>query len=385
MTAAPSPPESPALAAAQRVQRSPFAIGFTLTLGALLAFALGTALVSLSTILISIVLALFVALGLDPAVRFFVHRGLRRPLAIALVFVIFAIVIVGVLLLIVPTVVRQTVQFVQGIPDAIREFSQSELYAQLQDRFGDAMQSATTQVQAFVVDPANLAAIGGGALQLGFNIVTAISGLVIVLVLSLYFLASLDQMKYWLTRLVAAYNRPGLLAITEQVTASIGGFLTGMFILAFANSLVVLVLYLLLGLPYPALVAVAAFFITLIPLIGPVLFWVIGSVMALFTSPVSALIFAVVYLVYMQVEAYVLTPRVMSRAVSIPGSLVVIGAMVGGTLLGLLGAFVAIPVTASLLLILKQVVIPRLDAKITPPGRSEVLEPPNADAGEPRG
>ena len=78
----------------------------------------------------------------------------------------------------------------------------------------------------------------------------------------------------------------------------------------------------------------------------------------------SALIFAAAYLAYMQVEAYVLTPRVMNRAISIPGSLVVIGALVGGTLLGLLGALVAVPVTASILLIVKQVIIPRQDSKL---------------------
>ena len=112
------------------------------------------------------------------------------------------------------------------------------------------------------------------------------------------------------------------------------------------------------------LLAVVAFLITLIPLVGSLLFWVIGTGIALFVNPVSAIIFAAIYLVYMQVEAYVLTPRVMNRAVSIPGSLVVIGALVGGTLLGLLGALVAVPVTASILIIIKKVWIPRQDARV---------------------
>src|SRR5699024_10125638 len=108
----------------------------------------------------------------------------------------------------------------------------------------------------------------------------------------------------------------------------------------------------------PPLMMAAAFLLTLIPLVGSVLFWAIGSILALFAGPHDALIFAAAYLVYMQVEAYVLTPRVMNRAVSIPGSLVVIGALVGGTLLGLLGALIAVPVTASILLIIKQIWIP---------------------------
>ena len=100
------------------------------------------------------------------------------------------------------------------------------------------------------------------------------------------------------------------------------------------------------------------------PLIGSVVYWIFATVLALFTNPTAALIFAIVYLIYMQLEAYVLTPRVMSKAVSVPGALVVIGALVGGTLMGLLGALVAIPITASILLIIKRIYVPRQDAKL---------------------
>jgi predicted PurR-regulated permease PerM len=185
-----------------------------------------------------------------------------------------------------------------------------------------------------------------------------------VLVLSLYFLASLPVMKSSFIRLTPARGRAKVASLTEQIADSIGGYLMGMVVLAFANAVIAFILHLALGLPFPALMAVVAFCITLIPLVGTVAYWVLATALALFTSPVSALIFGVVYLAYMQLEAYVLTPRVMNRTISVPGALVVIGALVGGTLLGLLGALIAIPVTASVLLIIKQVVIPRQDAKL---------------------
>jgi predicted PurR-regulated permease PerM len=135
--------------------------------------------------------------------------------------------------------------------------------------------------------------------------------------------------------------------------------------LAFINAIVVLILYTALALPFPLLLAVVAFLITLIPLVGSLMFWVIGTGIALFgDNIVFALVFAVIYLIYMQVESYFLTPRVMNRAISIPGSLVVIGALVGGTLLGLLGALVAVPVTASILIIIKKIWIPRQDSRV---------------------
>jgi predicted PurR-regulated permease PerM len=171
-------------------------------------------------------------------------------------------------------------------------------------------------------------------------------------------------MKVSLTRLAPARNRPKALDLTNQITDSIGGYLVGMVILAFCNSVVAFFLHLFIGLPYPLLMAVVAFLLTLIPLIGSVLYWIVASSIALFSSPQQALIFAILYLIYIQLEAYVLTPRVMNRAVSVPGALVVIGALVGGTLLGLLGALVAIPITASILLIIKQVAIPRQDLKV---------------------
>ena len=128
--------------------------------------------------------------------------------------------------------------------------------------------------------------------------------------------------------------------------------------------MVATLLHVVLQLPYPLLMGVLAFSITIIPLIGPVLYWIVATVIALFTSPISALIFAICYLIYIQIEAYVLTPKVMNRAIEIPGSLVVIGALIGGTLLGFIGALVAIPVTASILLIIKQVFFKKQDAKI---------------------
>ena len=164
--------------------------------------------------------------------------------------------------------------------------------------------------------------------------------------------------------MAAALDAATTTEITEQITASVGGYLGGMVILAFFNALVAFLLYLFLGLPFPALMAVVAFSVTLIPLVGSVLFWAVGTVVALIASPIGGLTFAIAYLVYMQIEAYVLTPKVMNKAISVPGSLVVIGALVGGTLMGLLGALVAIPVTASILLIIKKVYIPKQDAQV---------------------
>lgn len=343
---------------------NPFSVGLLLTLGGLVAALLGLAFWNLSTIVIYIVFALFVALGLDPVVRWFERHHVGRAWAIVIVYSAFAVVLAGVLLLVVPALVQQISAFVSDLPDLVTEFQASDFYGWLTSTFGAQVGDMVTQFKTFLSNPANLAAIGGGVLNFAVGVGTAISGLIIVVVLSLYFLAGLPTMKKAFMQFAPARNRPKATAMTNQITDSIGAYLMGMVVLAFCNSIVAFLLHLFLGLPFPALMGVLAFLITLIPLIGSVLYWITATVIALFTGWLPALIFAVIYLIYMQLEAYVLTPRVMNKAISVPGALVVIGAMVGGTLLGLLGALVAIPVTASILLIIKQVFIPRQDAKL---------------------
>lgn len=355
--------EPPTRSIWSRIDR-PFVLGFLLTLGGLAAFVLGLAISNLSTVLIYVALALFAALGLDPAVRFLERRGMSRGLATASVILGLLVIIAIVISSIIPTVVEQITSFVQDIPAAIDTFLASDFYARVENQFGDPVEMLVGEIQNFLSDPANIAAIGGGALQVGASIATGISGAIIVLVLTLYFVATLPAMKQALLRFAPARDRENVQAITDQITESVGSYVLGMVTLAFFNSLFVFTMFLILGLPFPLLLATVAFAITLIPLVGSVIFWVIGTGLALIANPLDALIFGIAYMVYMQVEAYWLTPKVMNKAVSIPGALVVIGALVGGTLLGLLGALVAVPVTASILIMIKQIWFPRQDARV---------------------
>lgn len=293
---------------------------------------------------------------------------MSRGLSISIVFASFALIFAGILALVIPVAVVQISQFAASVPGYIRGIQQSEWFLNLTNATGQSTlyTGLLEQVQAWLSNPANLLSIAGGALVVGTSLVTAISGMLIVLVLTLYFLASLEPMKEAMYRLAPAYSRPRFADMTEQVTESVGGYVSGMAILAACNALFAFILLSILGVPFAALFGVLALLITMIPMIGPVLFWLIATTFTLFTSWWLALVFAVIYFAYMQVEAYVMTPRVMNKAVDIPGSLVLIGAMVGGTLLGLLGALIAVPVTASLLMIVQQVFVPRQDARLAP-------------------
>lgn len=342
----------------------PFGFGFLLALGGLAAFLLAITLTNLSTVIIYVAFALFAALGLNPAVQFLERRGLKRVWAVLVVILSLIALLAFALWMIVPVLVEQITEFVKAVPTMTADFVKSDLYISLEAQFGDQFQSLYSDVIAFITDPGNVVSIGGGALQVGTSIANGISGIVVVLVLTLYFVAGLPGIKTAMLRLAPARDRDRARDITDQITDSVGGYVQGMVMLAFFNAMFTLLMFFILQLPFPPLMATVAFLITLIPLVGPVLFWIIGTTIAMFSDVTAALIFAAVYLVYMQFEAYVLTPRIMNKAVSVPGSLVVIGALAGGTLLGLLGALVAVPVTASILIIIKQVWIPRQDSRV---------------------
>ncbi|GAA2978116.1 putative PurR-regulated permease PerM [Microbacterium terrae] len=354
------PPRSRILAALDR----PLVSAFAATLGVLGAVVIGSAIGSISSILVWIILGLFLAIALDPIVRLLERKGLRRGAGIAVVFGAFVLLVVVFLVFMLPPVVNQVGEFVAAIPDALADVGETEWFAGLSPDLQAAVAAAVDQIESAVRDPATLAAVGGGILVFGAGVAAAISASLVVVALTLYFLASFEAMKEAFYRLAPARTRPRLADMTERITTAVGSSLIGSITLSALNAGTVLVLHLLIGLPFAALMAVIAFVVTLIPLFGSVIFLVFGTAVALFSGPDKALLFLIAYLVYIQVESYIISPRVMNRAIAIPAALVLIGAMIGGALMGVLGVLVALPVTASILLILREIVVPKQDRKI---------------------
>jgi predicted PurR-regulated permease PerM len=339
----------------------PFTVGLVGTLGVLAAIVLGLIVTSLATVLTYVGLALFIALGLDPIVRRLQARRVSRPVGVVIVFVLILILVVVGLIFLVPPLVRQFISLVQFAPHALQDIADQQWYIALNKSLGETidLDAIANWLRSAAADPKVWAAITGGLLKFGAGVIGGTVGAVTVLILSIFFLASLPVMKQGLYSLIAKRSRRGFVELSEQIIVSIGGYVSGMVILAAINAVLGLIAMLIFGVPFAAILAVLIFFITLIPLIGSVLATILVTIVALFNSPGTAIAIAIYYLIYMQVEAYILTPRIMNKTVAVPGSLVVIGALAGGTLLGIIGALVAIPVTAAVLLIIKKVVIPR--------------------------
>ncbi|WP_353810150.1 AI-2E family transporter [Agromyces sp. SYSU T00194] len=344
-----------------------FRLGLIGTLGVGLGLLIIFSIVSLSTIITYVGAALFLALGLDPVVTWLERRGFPRWAAILTVMAAVVALVTGLVLAVVPIIVNEVGQLIDQIPGIVRRLESGELVDSIAQqlpwlRVDDIFQAVSDAAIDLVNDPESVAELAGGVLAVAITIGAGIFGGVIVLILTLYFTASLNAMKRATYQLVPASRRARFADLTEQITQSVGRFVVGQVTLASINGVASFIFLSIIQAPFPAVLAFMAFVLSLIPLVGTLTGSVIIVLVCLIPgigSPLTALVAAIYYVVYMQVEAYVLSPNIMNRAVQVPGALVVVAALAGGSLLGVLGALIAIPVAASILLIIKQVVIPR--------------------------
>jgi len=342
---------------------NPFRVAFVATLGVGLGIVLISSIGNLQTILLYVGTALFLALGLDPIISWLERRKLPRWAAVLITILALLAVFAGVILLVVPIIAQQIGQLVTAITRIIERNSwETDVKDWLHGLFPNLDVEA---VFAYVGDwlaQLDFAAIGENIIVIGATIVTGLAGAFIVLILTIYFTAALPNLKSAVYQLVPASKRPRFIDLSEQITDSVGFYVIGQLTLGAINGVLSAIFLSIIGAPFPAVLAVIAFLMSIIPLVGTLT----GSAIIVLTclipglgSPTTALIAAIYYLIYMQVEAYVLAPRIMNRAVSVPGAVVVIAALAGGSLLGILGALVAIPIAASILIIYRQVIIPR--------------------------
>ncbi len=356
--------ESAGVRSSGRLRRGPFFMGFLFALGALIAFQLGLAALRLSQVWVLILVSMFLALGLNPLVEWLCHRGLRRGGAITVVFLgvlgLFAL-FVGVL---VPPLIEQGTEFATNAPAFIDQLSRNELVQRLDEEFGILDQlrklaSADLAEQVF-----------GGLLGVGRAVLSALFSALTVLVLTLYFLGSLPTIKSAAYKLVPASRRARVRHIGDQVVSTVGGFVAGQSTVAATAGVTTYVFLFvlskvieapLLGQYALALALVVALF-DLVPLVGAIIGAVVVSVVGLADSLTAALICAAFYALYQQIENYVLAPRIMRRSLNLDPMVTIISALIGGTLLGVVGALVAIPMGAAAVIIYREVIVPRQEA-----------------------
>jgi predicted PurR-regulated permease PerM len=338
----------------------PYYFGFIATLGALTAIVLMRALASVSQIFILILIALFLATGLNPAVETLRRRNMSRATAVTIIFTSVIAFVIFFALVVVPPVISQGTQLINKAPTLLAELTNNATINKLNDQYGiiDTLQAKLKSVTS---DGTLLISAFGGVIGVGKSVLSGFFTFLTILVLTLYFITSLPQAVDLGLSLVPASRRERVGHLTNAIIARVGSFVGSQIVIAAMASVFVFTLSIVLGLPSPIAIGMIVFVCGLIPLIGHFLGSGIVTIIALTQSIAIGVIALVAYVVYVQVENYVVTPRIMKRTLAVPGAVTIISALIGSSLLGLVGGLLAVPVAASIILILDEVVIPRAD------------------------
>jgi len=339
-------------------RRAPFYLGFFGGLGALTAWWLGTTLLAIGSTLLLIVVSLFLAAGLHPAVLFLERHGLRRGFAVLAVTVVFLSGVTLFVFAIVPVIADQVSALTDRAPGWFDQLQSNERIRDLEAEY-----QVLERAKEYVASGDFISGLFGGVLGLGLALLGALFNAFIILVLTLYFLASIETTKAAVYRLAPASRRDRVSRLGDRVLAGIGGYVSGAFLVALVAGLSSLVFLFAVGLgEYAVALATVVALLGVIPMIGATLGAVVVVAIGFATDVRTGIICIVFYVIYQQVENYLIYPRVMSRSVDLPGAVIVISALVGAAVLGVVGALLAIPTAAGILMLLREVYVRRQDA-----------------------
>jgi predicted PurR-regulated permease PerM len=340
-------------------RRSPFRIGFAAALGAGMVYLLYSAIVSAQATLILIAVSAFLAIGLNPTVSRLERMGLRRGVSVGLVFLGFVAFLTVVGYAIVPPVVTQITHFVQAIPQYVTDLQNNRSIRNLDEKyhFIDKVQQYATEQAAKLGQSAatNVIGVAQALAGLFFNTLT-------VLILTLYFLSSFNNIKETAYRMVPRTRRARANLLGDEILSRVGGYVAGAFAIALIAGTTSLIFLSIVRVPYPLALALIVTITDVIPLVGATIGAVLITAVAFFVSIPVGIATLIYFLIYQQVENYVIYPRVMKRSVDVNPAAAIVAVLLGGALLGIVGALLAVPVTAALQLIFREIIIPRQDS-----------------------
>jgi len=323
------------------------------TAGALAVLAVVWGLYTIRTILILVLIALFVAVSLDPAVRWMVRKGLRRSWAVTIVI----LALVGLFSLfvwsIVPPVAEQGGTLLSNLPNYVQTVSdKSRAIKELTDRYNltDRLTSLAGELPG---------RIAGGALGFLQKLFGTIASALTVLVLAIYFMADMPRLQRGVVRLFPPRRRARAAEVVAVIVDKVGGYMIGNIVISIFAGVSSYICLRAVGVPYAMPLAVTVAIADLIPMIGATLGAVIGVGISLLTVGLwpKSIIVLLFFIAYQQFENYVIAPRVLRNAVDLSAVAVLVVALIGGALLGLVGALMAIPIAAAVKVVMTPMVV----------------------------
>jgi len=336
-------------------RRSPFFIGMTAAAGVAVTVGVIELLIKAGSILILVGMALFIAAGLDPIVSWLTRHRVPRWLGVVITLLGLIGILALFLALAIPRVTAEATALVNQLPTYAKELQNhnSEL-GKLNAKYGIESKLST-------LISSHGSSLVGGVLSVGEVVVSAVSSFLLVFVLTVYFLGGLPRIKLFAYRLVPASRRPRTILLTDEIFSRVGGYVLGNVLTSLIIGVGTAAWMLALGIPYPFLLAMFVALVDLIPVIGSYIGGAAVVLTALTVSLTVAIATLVFMLLYKLAEDYFIVPRVMGRTVQVPATVTLVAVLIGGALLGIIGALVAIPVAAAARLLLQEIAFRRLD------------------------
>lgn len=311
--------------------------------------------VTLRSILLELLIAVILATGLKPLVDRLEKRGVKRALAVLLMYVALIAVIALFASSVVPLLARETENFIANAP-TYGERATAQLRS-LQAQF-PFLPPLDTQVQQQISNlGSQIGVITSQAVVVGrvaLNIFSGVLNTILVLLLTLYLVVDGPHIRDYFLSFARPDNRPYLREVTGRMGGRMGGWLMGQLTLSFVVGLVSWIGLTIIGVPGAVLLAVIAGIGEAIPIVGPIASAIPAILVAATISPGTALLTLVLYLAIQQLENNLLVPKIMERAVNLHPMAVIVALLAGGQLLGIVGSIVAVPVAAALSVVLDE-------------------------------
>lgn len=333
----------------------PVQAGAMLGIGLALAAALVWTVTELRTLLIVLVVAGFLAVGMNRPVTLMTRRGMARPLAVAILIVSLFLLVCGGVGLVIPVIVGEGREFIESAPDHWERLMASPIL----ERFGGEAE-LVEQAQSLMTGE-NLSGTLGGLLGGVATAAGAIGWFVTCLLLALFMLGGYDRIRGRALRLVVASERDRAADLLDRMLQQVGAYIVGALTIGLVAGVSAWVFMAIVGVPYAAILAVVVALTDLVPQIGATIGAIIVSAAALTVSPMTAVASVVFFVLYQQLENWVVYPRIMRSAVKVSDLAAIVSVLTGATLFGVVGVILAIPCYAAIRLVVRELVFPRLD------------------------
>jgi len=314
----------------------PVSYWLKVAIGIVVVIALAKAVVILRQVLILMGVSMILAIGFQPTIAWFERKGVKRGLAVTLMTFGAIIVIGGFVALVVPTIIHQIRELIDKAPDYVQRAQNGNGWiADFNKRFDILGKLHNLAGQA----PSTVLSLFKTLGSFVFNTLT-------VLILTLYFTSALPKIRAGIAKLLTRRERERFELILEESTQRVGGYIVGNIVISIIAGFACFVFLLIIGVPYPAALAFWVALTDLIPTVGAILGALAAGIVAAFTG-IPQLIGVIIYfIVYQQVENYLIAPRVMKKAVEMSAAAVIVSLLIGGSLAGLVGALLALPAAA---------------------------------------